>query len=165
MILRRKEAIILSSFYRFLNLTLEEREFQIEDTLAEISLEISDVAPEVSNYYVRKSIEYKFSRFTNRYLQTFLSKQLGRTVEVKGKSRKLLPCLCCGYKTLDGIGWEVCNVCYWEDDGVSELDKISSANHMSLFEAKENFKKFGVMSEDFQKSVDPDRMIQYDKTK
>ena len=77
----------------------------------------------------------------------------------------MLPCLCCGFKTLKGIGWEICVVCYWQDDGVSELDKISGANHMSLFEAKENLKKFGVMSEEFKKCVDPDRMIQFEKSK
>jgi hypothetical protein len=164
MVLRRKEAITLSSFLSFFNLSSEERKTKIEDALAEVSLEMDDVAPEVSNYYARKSIEYKFGRFTNSYLQTFLSKQLGRTIEVKGKSRKLFSCLCCGYKTLDRSGWEICNVCYWEDDGVSELDEISSANHMSLFEAKENFQKLGVMENGCQVFVDPDRMIQFERS-
>ncbi|WP_448702788.1 CPCC family cysteine-rich protein [Mucilaginibacter sp. AW1-3] len=163
MILRRKEAIILSSFYKFLNLSPEERAAKIENALAEKSLETGDVAPEVSNYYARKYIEYEFSFYLNSYLQTFLSNQLGIVVEVKGKGPKLLPCVCCGYKTLMGTGWEICDVCFWEDDGVTELHKISGANHISLFEATENFKKLGVVEDGCQEFVDPDRMSQYGK--
>jgi len=164
MILRRKEAIILSSFFKLLNLSEEERKTQVENSLAEIELEIEDVTPEVGNYHARKSIEYRFSFYTNSYLQTFLSKHLATTIEVKGKSRKLLPCVCCGYKTLRGIGWEICNVCFWEDDGITELNKISGPNYMTLFEAKQNFQKFGVMYDDSQRNYDPDRMLQFEKT-
>ncbi|EHQ29020.1 CPCC family cysteine-rich protein [Mucilaginibacter paludis] len=165
MILRRKEAIILSSFFKFFSLSEDARMAEIENALAEFSLEIEDVSAEISNYRARKHIEHRFSFFTNNYLQTFLHNHIGTTVEVKGRSPKLLPCVCCGYETLIGIGWEICNVCYWEDDGVTELHKISSANHMSLFEAKENFKKLGVKLEERLKYVDPDRMLQFEKSK
>jgi hypothetical protein len=37
----------------------------------------------------------------------------------------LLSCPCCGYKTLDERGdFEICPVCWWEDDG-QDNDKIS----------------------------------------
>ena len=164
MILRRKEAIILSSFFKFLSLSEEARKTEIENALAELSLELDEVSEEISNYRARKYIEHRFSFFTNNYLQTFLFNQIEITFEVKGRSPKLLPCVCCGYKTLMGIGWEICNVCYWEDDGFTELYKTSSANHMSLFEAKENFLKFGVKLEERLKYVDPDRMLQFEKS-
>ncbi|HWZ03852.1 MAG TPA: CPCC family cysteine-rich protein [Mucilaginibacter sp.] len=164
MILRRKEAITLSSFFKFFNLSIEERKTKIEDALAELSLEVDDVAPEVSNYYARKYIEYDFSCFTNAYLQLFLSDQLGRTIEVKGVNRKLLSCLCCGYKTLKGGGWEICDVCYWEDVGNVDPNEYISVNKMTLCEAKKNFKKFAVISKKIKKNVDPDRMLQYERS-
>ncbi|MDB4921283.1 CPCC family cysteine-rich protein [Mucilaginibacter sp.] len=164
MILQRKEAITLSSFFKFLGHSEEERKTEIENALTEISLEPGDVAPEIANYHARKSIEYRFSFFTNSYLQAFLSKQLPTTIEVKGKGRKLLPCVCCGYKTLQGIGWEICAVCFWEDDGVTELNKMSGPNHMTLFEAKQNFNNFGLSRDGYQSYCDPDRMLQFEKS-
>ena len=58
MILRRKEAIILSSFFKFFSLSEEARKTEIENALAELSLEIEEVAVETSNYHARKYIEY-----------------------------------------------------------------------------------------------------------
>ena len=56
-----------------------------------------------------------------------------------------LQCACCDYFTLRGDGWEICPVCFWEDDGstVCHPDKISGPNHMALREARENFIAFG----------------------
>jgi len=162
MMLQRKEAITLSSFLKFLSFDPDERKIKIENALAEISQEITDVTPETANYHARKYIENKFSYFTNSYLQAFLTNQLAQSITVKGDGPKLIACLCCGYKTLEGIGWEICPVCFWEDD-IRELHKISGANQMTLSEAKGNFKQLGVMSEGVQKYLDPDRMIQYDK--
>ncbi|MCI5058941.1 MAG: hypothetical protein MRY83_22700 [Flavobacteriales bacterium] len=44
-------------------------------------------------------------------------------------------CPVCGYLTLSERGiWEVCSICFWEDDGFddSDADAISGPNHMSL---------------------------------
>ena len=43
-------------------------------------------------------------------------------------------CPCCDYYTLRGrAGFEVCPVCYWEDDGqdLGELDVVSGPNHIT----------------------------------
>ncbi len=55
-------------------------------------------------------------------------------------------CACCGYKTLfsNEMG-EICPVCHWEedyDDG-SDPFHFSGANHLTLYQAQENYKMFG----------------------
>ena len=79
-------------------------------------------------------------------------------------------CLCCGYRTLEERGgYDICPVCYWEDDayliiakdsirvlkrpenyftdeynGEDVLDMESGANHgLTLRQGRENFKAFG----------------------
>lgn len=55
-------------------------------------------------------------------------------------------CPCCGCYTLESRGnYEICEVCFWEDDRVQESDPklAGGANRVSLNEARENFKKFG----------------------
>ncbi len=66
-------------------------------------------------------------------------------------------CPCCHYKTLEERGgYDICPVCYWEDDGQDEEDtdtkRAFSPNHMSLTQARENYRHFGACQE---------RLIQY----
>ncbi|WBX99535.1 CPCC family cysteine-rich protein [Chryseobacterium gambrini] len=63
-----------------------------------------------------------------------------------------LQCFCCGYFTIEERGnYQICPVCFWEDDGGRELTKISSPNHMILKEGRENFSRFGACDERFVK--------------
>ena len=53
-------------------------------------------------------------------------------------------CPCCGYPTLERrIMWEICHICWWEDDGQDDSDKdnIGGTNDISLTEARTNFAK------------------------
>ena len=57
-------------------------------------------------------------------------------------------CPCCGYKTLSSEkrgSYEICPVCYWEDDKVQFADPEfkGGANRVSLSQARANFKSFG----------------------
>jgi len=57
-------------------------------------------------------------------------------------------CPCCGYYTLDeapGNTYNICPVCYWEDDFVQFKDFIYShgANAVSLEQARKNYLEFG----------------------
>jgi hypothetical protein len=57
-------------------------------------------------------------------------------------------CPCCGYKTLDEEPtdtYEICEICFWEDDGVQfpDPDFVGGANDISLRQAQRNFIKFG----------------------
>ncbi len=68
------------------------------------------------------------------------------------------PCPCCGYLTFDEKPcgtFEICPVCYWEDDNVQKDDPSYSggANGISLNEAKESFAKYGAIKEGLIKEV------------
>lgn len=57
-------------------------------------------------------------------------------------------CPCCGCRTLGDLcpgSWEVCPVCFWEDDPVQWEDPSAAggANRVSLAEARKNFVAFG----------------------
>ena len=64
-----------------------------------------------------------------------------------------IKCPCCGYYThlVDNKEeplhlFEICEVCFWQYDWVAhkEPDRIIGANHVSLNEARGNYKKYGV---------------------
>lgn len=60
-------------------------------------------------------------------------------------------CPCCGFLTLSEPPpgtFEICPVCYWEDDDVQFNDPnyTGGANQDSLNQARQNFKKFGTSS-------------------
>lgn len=71
---------------------------------------------------------------------------------------KLFPCACCGFLTkseLETGTFEICPVCYWEDDSVQfdNIDFEGGANEESLRKARSNFKEFGASSRKFLKYV------------
>lgn len=58
----------------------------------------------------------------------------------------MLACPCCGHATLDERGgYDICRVCFWEDDGAdnAEADRHSGPNHMTLTEGRINFLRTG----------------------
>jgi len=71
---------------------------------------------------------------------------------------KKYTCLCCGYKTLDEPPpgtYNICPICFWEDDGVQLDDPFykGGANHVSLIEAQKNFVEFGACEREMLKYV------------
>lgn len=69
----------------------------------------------------------------NSYLSKKCSKITGMDIEVTGKVEGLELCPCCGYRTIKKRGYyEICPVCYWEDDGIDNINRYSSPNHMSI---------------------------------
>ena len=67
-------------------------------------------------------------------------------------------CPCCGFYTLDDKAdntFQICPVCYWEDDGVQLNDPYyeGGANVVSLYQARENFKNYGAIEVRFKKLV------------
>ncbi len=63
-------------------------------------------------------------------------------------------CPCCYYPTLSSRGsFDTCAVCYWEDDGQDDqdADRIRGGpnGHLSLSEARSNFRSLGACEERF----------------
>jgi hypothetical protein len=69
------------------------------------------------------------------------------------------PCPVCGYLTLtDAPGrYDICPVCFWEDDPVQarDPDYAGGPNRVSLKEAKRNFAAFGASKERSRGNVRP----------
>jgi hypothetical protein len=67
------------------------------------------------------------------------------------------PCPCCGHRTLPrGPGdFELCPVCFWEDDGAQLRWPLSNdgPNGISLVEAQANYARFGASHRESRKQV------------
>ncbi|MFH8776088.1 CPCC family cysteine-rich protein [Streptomyces sp. NPDC017958] len=62
------------------------------------------------------------------------------------------PCPCCGFLTLDQRGcFEICPVCFWEDDGQDDddADRVRGGpnGRLSLTEARRSFRALGASDE------------------
>lgn len=72
------------------------------------------------------------------------------------------PCPVCAHLTLGDPhpgSYEICSVCFWEDDPVqaADPDMGGGANGVPLVEARENYRRLGVSEERFAKHVRPAR--------
>lgn len=69
-------------------------------------------------------------------------------------------CPCCDYKTLESRGgYDICPVCFWEDDGQDDADantnRFFGPNHISLTLARKNYRQFGACEKRVLKYVRP----------
>lgn len=120
-------------------------------TIVYDSLEDQHVQEFLLNFFVT----VKSKGVTNAYLSSLIQRSFHADVEVIGDEDNLLECLCCGYKTIEERGeYDICPVCFWEDDGTNELEKYSHPNHMTLGDAQLNFRRFGSMYKDESRSCD-----------
>jgi hypothetical protein len=82
---------------------------------------------------------------------------------VNARPRDLpLRCPCCGCRTLtDRSAFEICEVCYWEDDGQDDGDadecRGGPNGSLSLREARANYQRFGACEEAMIENVRPPR--------
>ena len=71
--------------------------------------------------------------------------------------RERYQCPCCGNYTLGGRGgFEICKVCFWEDDDGDDTygqpspeieERLWGPNHVHLRQARENYLAFGAAEE------------------
>ena len=71
---------------------------------------------------------------------------------------KTYPCPCCEFKTLHGRGgFEICPVCFWEDDGQDEQDadlvRGGPNGTLSLSLARQNSRSAGASDTKYLRSV------------
>jgi len=81
---------------------------------------------------------------SNKYLESELCIE-----NVIGDITQLEPCPCCGAKTLETRAeYEICRVCWWEDDGQDNKDAdiiMGGPNYgISLTQGRINYLKFGI---------------------
>jgi hypothetical protein len=79
------------------------------------------------------------------------------------KKRPPYPCICCGFLTLTdpSLGsYEICEVCFWEDDPVQNEDPlfVGGANAVSLARARENYVHYCACQPSFSDRVRPPRI-------
>jgi len=107
------------------------------------------------------ALRRSFVGVVNSFLERRV-RELGHETRVEGAVEQLAVCPCCGYRSLrERGGYEICRVCFWEDDGANELDCVSGPNHMTLREARENFKRLGAVTIGARKHVLPDGQERY----
>ena len=110
---------------------------------------------------LRIALRETYTGVLSSYLQRQIA-TLGGDDAVVGEPEILEPCPCCGYRTLaERGGYDICPVCFWEDDGTSDLDCRSDPNRMTLREARANFRRFGAVSEADSRHVLPDGKQRY----
>jgi hypothetical protein len=73
---------------------------------------------------------------------------------------KTYRCPCCRYKTLHGRGgYEICEVCFWEDDGQDDHDaddvRGGPNGVLSLRQARLSFEAIGAIDRKFVSNVRP----------
>jgi hypothetical protein len=79
---------------------------------------------------------------------------------VRPKAESKYACPCCGYRTLsERGGFDICQVCYWEDDGQDDHDteqvRGGPNGALSLTAARENFRLFQASDPKFVSNVRP----------
>ena len=112
---------------------------------------------------LRIGLRRRFVGVRNEYLVCRIS-ELGHSASVEGNVEWLESCPCCGFRTLgERGGYEICRVCFWEDDGSQEPDCFSVANRLTLREARENFASMGAVNDDAVGSVLRDGTARYDR--
>jgi len=150
------------------NIDKEDEEFESlpDDLQKEMTKNEEFENPENKKYdpLILKALIHKFKGVRNEYIKRELKRLLNNEIQVIGEVEKFEKCPCCEYKTLsERRTWDICEVCYWEDDGIEELDKISSPNKMTLRQAKENFKKLGACEERLIQFTEKEPDLKYEK--
>ena len=62
-------------------------------------------------------------------------------------------CECFTYSEKPINTFQLCEVCFWEDDGETNLDVISNPNRITIRKGRENFSKFGACKYQFINDV------------
>ncbi len=93
---------------------------------------------------------------TNAYLELLLNNSK-KQYKVTGDIEPLGQCPCCNFYSI-GLGddghYDICTICFWENGG-------NGPNHMTLEDAKQNFKTFGAISKSALQFIDAEGKIKF----
>jgi Cysteine-rich CPCC len=158
--MHRDEAIALLATHELKTLTREMRKSLLVDWW-ESDDEIGDSMDPRHDPLLHSALAHSYVGVINTYLEKRVA-QLGRHETVLGEPEQLVPCPCCGYHTLsERGGYDICRVCFWEDDGTLEANAYSGPNHLTLGEGRANFSKLGAVTEREVAYVLPDGKERY----
>jgi hypothetical protein len=180
--LTRKNAIRIASHIDLINLPEAERDSMLVELLAldpEENDEFSTYSSElqevlladpadrnsndpVFNEYLLTILEMRYIGVRNEYLIGKVGALSKYDLAIAGDPEQLQPCPCCGYRTIELRGhYDICPVCFWEDDGNNNPERYSGPNHQTLAEARENVLKHGACTEGSLRSVDKEGRTKY----
>lgn len=125
---------------------------------------IYDVLDDRYDLLLFYSIRESYYGVKNEYLSKLVSEILKENIVVEGQPEKLFACPCCKYETIKERGnYDICPMCFWEDDGSDDPLRYSSSNHMTLVEGRNNYIKFGAVKEEAVQWVHKGREQIYEK--
>jgi len=120
-----------------------------------------DASPRKYDPLIRVALLRETLGVRTSWLQAQL-RQVGDAVEVLGEPERMADCRCCGSLSIHERGvYEICPVCFWEDDGLQDLDTVSGPNHMTLREGKKNYERIGACSEESLRFVAADARAKF----
>lgn len=96
------------------------------------------------------------------WFEWYVEKLVNHSTRIEGEAGQSFACPCCGYKTLsERGGYEICKVCFWEDDGQDDTDadtvRYGPNGSLSLTQARANFHEFGACERRVLQFVRPPR--------
>jgi len=154
-VISRKLAMQVISIHTVAKMTRAEKTDYLFDAGVLAKNEAYDLSFEKD--LVHELIEDLFG-VTNEWLLLNLKKENILATIKSGEYEFRHKCLCCNYLSLlTKDDFEICEICYWEDDPLTkEVNKISSINHgLTLEDAKKNFVKFGAVEQKYIDQVKP----------
>ncbi len=92
------------------------------------------------------------------WFEQYIEKLESHSVVQKPEGNSCYACPCCGYKTLsERGGYDICPICFWEDDGQDEEDadtvRGGPNGALSLTLARTNYKTCGACEQRFMSKV------------
>ncbi len=182
--LTRKSALGRLAAMQAMQLSLEDRESELsewwsigpdepawmdlpESLRAEMEQEPSPVLGAMSARYlplITVACRARLRGATNEWISAKIFELGGYSFRVMGDIEPMEACPCCRYRTLSQRGaYEICPVCFWEDDGSSLPEQFSGPNHMTVMEGQLNFAHFGSCSKQERKYIDTDVLEKYER--
>lgn len=97
-----------------------------------------------------------------QWFEWYVEQQASNSVRSPEGNAGPFRCPCCGCLALDERGgYDICPVCFWEDDGQDDHDadvvRGGPNGALSLTQARANFRQFGACEERFIDKVRPPR--------
>lgn len=160
----REDAVTLMAWDSLFKLPAEDKEVIVYEYLSENESFEGTIDVENADYngYIIDYLKEGLKCVSNEYIGRRLSEMFSSDIKILGAPDLYESCLCCGYRTIKSRGeYFICPVCYWEDDGLMDVEGYGHANKMTLKQAIENYKTIGASDAKFEEvaSREPDKYL------